>query len=88
MWREEELQIDIPELAEIEALVFPNPAQNYIFINTKEPITKVQILNFNGQVILEQNSGEIDVERLASGTYIIKGYTSTNGRFTKKIVKL
>jgi hypothetical protein len=54
-------------------------------------ITRVQVLNMNGQVVMSKqvnssNEYSLDCSNLTSGNYIIKGSTS-KGNFTSKITK-
>lgn len=57
-------------------VVYPNPASNYISINTKEIVVKmeVKVYDMAGKIVLQGSmiSGEkLDVRNLASGNYLI-----------------
>lgn len=77
----------IAELKRIEVGIFPNPIQNTFTIETDEDVQSVQLVSLSGQVLLKQNSKTVDISHLPSGSYILQG-NSTNGVFSKKIVKL
>lgn len=57
--------------------IYPNPANNFIYIDTKD-VAVIQIVNINGQVVSEFNnkkitSGQgIDISGLKSGFYLLK----------------
>lgn len=71
----------------IELVVFPNPTSDFLTLQTNENIELIQIINMNGQVLLEQNnSAEINVSHLPKGTYIVRGQ-SANKEFKKVFVK-
>ncbi len=84
---DEEEQNSIDEL-----FVYPNPADNNIFINVNSEYTEIEIFNINGKLIKEvgiQKQGNqlstvsIDVSKLKTGTYFIK----TKGENTIKSIK-
>jgi hypothetical protein len=53
--------------------VFPNPAQDKIFIQTPETEYKIEIVNILGHVfIYDTNKTEIDISNLPAGTYILR----------------
>ncbi len=77
----------VEELNQVAVTVFPNPSTSSISIKSDSPIKTIRVLNLSGQVVMEQNSGELDIQRLDAGTYILQGTTST-GTFTKQISKI
>jgi len=67
--------------------VYPNPTDNYLFIEgNKNPIS-VSIYNLLGkEVMFAKNTNRIDVKELSSGVYIIyisDGVGQTNRKFVK-----
>ncbi len=53
--------------------VYPNPVQNTLYIQSADAIESIQILdNYGKQVLKTDFVNEIDVERLASGSYFIR----------------
>jgi len=51
--------------------IYPNPATNNIFIDTDYSIKNVKILNNIGQVLIEANTKNIDINSLVSGIYFV-----------------
>jgi hypothetical protein len=65
--------------------IFPNPASNYINIEIHE-ITTIQIINANGQIIIEktlQQTEQLDISNLPAGIYWIK----SNGGISQPLIK-
>lgn len=54
--------------------VYPNPATDFIIIDSKEKIGKVQIFDIAGRLVLTTsgNANRIDIHQLKPGTYILK----------------
>lgn len=65
--------------------VFPNPTTGIINIKT-EKITKIEVYNLLGELILESNSEKIDIGDHSSGIYYIKIFNDKEIA-TKKIIK-
>ncbi len=67
--------------------IYPNPVQDYLIIDSKQPITKIEIYSVLGtQIRTERNSKQIDFTNLASGMYFAK-ISSANGAISKRIIK-
>lgn len=86
----------IPNLAKISGLsIYPNPASNYIIIETSTPdqtaiieIIDVQgclMENFNYRIVLDEGA-KIDISSLNRGEYICR-VTSPEGIFSKLFIK-
>ena len=68
--------------------VYPNPTKEVLNIKSKSQITKLEIYNNIGQVVLSQfNKKAIDVSTLSSGLYFIKIKDENGNSETKKIIK-
>ena len=69
--------------------LYPNPTCDNIYIETEVDTEKVQLINFTGQVILEQiirdNKTEINTSDIKSGIYFVKVF-SINNITTRKLV--
>ena len=63
--------------------VYPNPAENTLYINSKSDISKVAVYNIVGAQVKQINNvlQNIDVSDLQSGVYMIK-LTDVNGKIT------
>ncbi len=66
--------------------VFPNPANNELFVKSVAAIQSVKIADLQGRVVLADNSGanKLDVASLTSGNYIIS-IISANGVTTEQL---
>lgn len=69
--------------------VYPNPAQNQLFIELEDKqVTEIVILDYSGRIVrsLSQNIKSIDVSGLNKGIYILKASTS-NGMYMSQFIK-
>lgn len=66
---------------------FNNPANDYILINSKSAIDKVEIYNLLGNLILTStvNTNKVDVNNLSKELYLLVIYSGKN-RTTKKLI--
>lgn len=78
------------EIKEMDITYYPNPVDNQLTISANQSIRDLSIINLMGQLVYETKvndfTAQVDVSRLASGTYIVKA-TTENGNHTFKIVK-
>jgi len=81
--------VEVP-IADIHINLYPNPVNDILHIDTDSEIITLSIYDLNGRKVLTLDRGtescEIDVGRLARGTYIINVVTAS-GSLTEKIVK-
>jgi hypothetical protein len=79
-------QKDVNELIDI----YPNPAIDYLFIDSKIEIDKLIIIDMTGRIVMElkpnQERLSIPIQDFKYGMYFIKGLTQ-EGEFTKKFIK-
>lgn len=82
-------EVGVMELSSNENIqIYPNPARNYISIETIEPAERIQIIDIRGKVIIDINldqrtSYSLDVSDLPAGLYSYKLYcmsASASGR--------
>jgi len=71
----------------LDVIIYPNPTDNYLFIEgNKNPIS-ISIYNLLGaEVIVKSNTNKIDVSELSNGVYIIKisdGVSQIDRKFIK-----
>ena len=68
--------------------IYPNPAENEVFINSDLPIEKVEIYSITGALLVSEDNfkEKISVSALSQGIYFLKVYT-TEGLTVRKIVK-
>ena len=67
---------------------YPNPAGNYLIIDSDITLTKVEIFSILGKKIKELNKdfNSIPIDDLSKGVYIVR-LQSENGLATKKLIK-
>lgn len=63
--------LNTQELDKVDVQVFPNPATDFITIQSNQKIENIQILDLNGRLLAKSNSSKIDVRSLAKGTYLL-----------------
>jgi len=72
---------------ELDVTIFPNPTDNYLFIEGNVNPVSITIYNLLGaEVIAKSNTDKIDVSELSKGVYIINisdGVSQTNRKFIK-----
>ncbi len=74
----------------IEFKIAPNPASEYISIQSNAQITSIEIFNTLGKKVfttITQNN-KIDISKYSKGIYIIKATFTNNKVLIKKVIKL
>ncbi|MBO5848919.1 MAG: T9SS type A sorting domain-containing protein [Bacteroidales bacterium] len=68
--------------------IYPNPANNYLNINTTENINEINIYNIVGVLVYSEKdfNNNIDLSNFSNGVYFIKINTD-KGEITKKFIK-
>jgi beta-glucanase (GH16 family) len=79
--------LEIGTFSELDDFSVINPVDEFVRINSKTLIDKVQIFNMVGNLVLESetNTNNIDVRSLSKGMYLLTVY-SGKYRNTKKII--
>ncbi|OFY52041.1 MAG: hypothetical protein A2W85_11450 [Bacteroidetes bacterium GWF2_41_31] len=71
------------------AIMFPNPATDVLFIDSKTEILSMKVINNAGQIVYSENVGtlktQLQVRNLPAGIYFVNVET-INGISTKKII--
>jgi len=79
----------INDIIASEISVYPNPASTLVNVISGVEIRNVKLVNFVGQVVLEQNvdanSVRLDVSNLTTGIYFVKVETTSGAVVTKRI---
>ena len=68
-------------------LIYPNPTDGHIFIDSDKEVVAVKVFSITGQILVEQlnnNIQEISIEEYESGIYFIDIET----QYSKKIIKV
>lgn len=84
--------VSVKEIAQRnEVLIYPNPAKNSIYFNTKNAIDIVEIVDVTGKVVLSETNlpvgnQNIDITSLTNGIYFVR-IINKNTISTSRIVK-
>ena len=84
------LDVEIIDTATTPSISFyPNPASDYLAINTNVDSLEVVVYNVMGQKVLSEkliSTEKLDISKLQSGLYIVKLYNQKKELQTKKIL--
>lgn len=80
------------EIAKQKVVLYPNPADNYFFIESEEKIDEVKVFELSGKSVYQQNNislnkVQINSKTLSSGTYLVQVKANSLTRLLKLIVK-
>lgn len=69
--------------------IYPNPAVNVINLksNKKNSITKTEIFDMNGKLVITSSETSINVEKLPKAVYVVKVYSGNEVIETSKMIK-
>ncbi len=68
--------------------IFPNPSQDFFFIESPETITNLNIYNNLGQLMkIDFNSQQVDISHLSKGIYFIHLQTKDKHIYSQKFLK-
>jgi N-acetylneuraminic acid mutarotase len=74
---------------QVKINIFPNPASNYISIQTTSNKVIVQLVDLHGKEIFRSSGTTIDVSSISSGTYILNIFGENNRHLdTQKVIIL
>jgi hypothetical protein len=80
---------NIQQIEKSEFEVYPNPASDFIHLNSEVPIQNVQVFDATGRLIKQStNKSEIFVGDLEQGTYFIRPVSEISTFKTQKILIL
>ncbi len=70
--------------------LYPNPAQDHVTVTSTQPMTRVTVTNYVGQVVytselFEATTVELNTSSYQTGVYLVKIDTD-NGVVTKQVV--
>ena len=76
----------IDDVSSLGIVVYPNPTQNILVIETRLQI-KVEVYNLLGKLLIEEkNSKRLDLSNLSNGLYNLS-IIYDNKRYSKQIIK-
>jgi hypothetical protein len=82
----EDCILGIQVFNQIVCTIYPNPSQDIIHIESREPIISVRIYSINGNLIKETSNNSIRVSELSKGLYFAQINVRGNS-ITKKFIK-
>jgi hypothetical protein len=92
-WEVDDVTVEVTEVgiagANVKDLtIYPNPAQNEVFVSGIEHISNVEIISLDGKVVMSEttDNNRIDVSSVEGGMYIIR-VISGNEVYTTRFVK-
>ncbi|MBD8018680.1 T9SS type A sorting domain-containing protein [Weeksellaceae bacterium Sa1CVA4] len=75
-------------------VAYPNPARDFIVVKSKDPLLKIKSVTFYSilgmqvaEYAVNMNSGEIRLDRLKPGKYLMRYIMSDNTQKVTQIVK-
>lgn len=84
------LSVKKPEIVNATITIFPNPTTSMVNLAISNAVTidKVVVIDATGKTVLQQNQNttQVNVEKLGAGLYIIEAF-SGNDKFVSKFVK-
>lgn len=79
--------VQILGLTDTPVLIYPNPAEDYIKIDSEKNLT-VEVMNLEGKSLFDSNSKEdVDISGLSSGTYLLRLTNKDGDSKTIKFIK-
>jgi len=69
---------------------YPNPASEYIILNSDTPVEIIKIFDFGGKKLLEEyfpSQSKINISYLESGFYLVRIKSSSDEIYTGKLIK-
>ncbi|WP_196892871.1 T9SS type A sorting domain-containing protein [Aureivirga marina] len=80
--------LNVESIDEEELSIYPNPTKEHIFISSSKEISKLELFDITGKIIIEKrNSYELNLESIEKGIYYLKIYREKNRISTHKIIK-
>lgn len=70
----------------LAVVIAPNPASDFLNIETTLTLKSVEVYNMQGQKVLESNQKQINIADLTSGMYMVKIQDMNNHQMTKKVM--
>lgn len=86
----EAISTGIHEMEASNSAVYPNPASQHIFILSKTPLEKIELMSVTGKILFSEaisgNSYQLDANNFASGVYFLSIYSAGQKTERKKII--
>lgn len=83
---EANVNLSVKDIAKESFRIYPNPASDFIMIDTTNKIEKVALYSVTGQQVLTAVNNKINIQNLPSGVYVVEIQTDKSV-ISKKIIK-
>ncbi|WBV60148.1 T9SS type A sorting domain-containing protein [Chryseobacterium camelliae] len=81
------LTLDLTNNVDTEIVnVYPNPASDFIKIDTKTKVLAWELYDISGKIVLKGNSDKIDVKSMTKGAYVLSVTIEKGIKVSKKII--
>lgn len=82
------LTLDLRDKTEVQNVVnvYPNPASDFIKIQTNDKVTAWELYDLSGKMVLKGSGSTIDVKSMIKGAYALNITLENGTRVTKKII--
>jgi uncharacterized repeat protein (TIGR01451 family) len=70
-----------------QIVLYPNPANELIHLRTDMEITKIEIQDVQGRVLISSSNKDIEVASLKSGLYLVRIYAEDGKRLIMQFIK-
>lgn len=74
------------KLGGIGVLVYPNPSRQNFTVESTSKILQIELYDFNGKLLIQQEENKVDISKLPQGVYSLKIITNS-GVIVKKMIK-
>jgi len=86
-----EVNLPVEELQSLDFVVFPNPADDLIFIKADQSIISLHLYSLSGKCLRSQrvnsNSGHLSVQGIPSGTYLLQVNGDDFSNFKRVLIR-
>lgn len=80
------LPVSVSNNIEERINIYPNPSNDYIFIDSKDKIERVILYDINGRLISNHKDQRVDISELSDGIYIVE-IKIGDSLYRKKVMK-
>ena len=89
-----ESAVTVQKQQAVEVAAYPNPAKDFLVVESTDPLLKIKSLTFYSilgvqvaNYLVNMNAGEISLEKLRPGKYLMKYILSDNSQKVIQIIK-
>jgi len=85
----DDCSLGLETISELGQFSFQNPASDYVYIDSKIAIDRVEIYNMLGTLVIttNENTNEVNIKNLSKGMYLLAAYSGTQKMVKKLLVE-